>query len=222
MNLKTLWQSIFQKKQPNTPPFKLEDGHVVSKSFYKDGVQYYQLHDLFNTFTQRGMDALSVYEQWNMRCDRDFLILHTKAVDDILRDPKKINVIDISELNSKLKERLEWAIPTEEIIWKFMSVAYFDANESPYKYDNKYCDEKIKRWKLNNSIEDFFLSVPLKDLIPCPEYSKTDLEVLLTMVEKIDQKHLGLIIGKLSSNPQNNDLLTKFMSARNMELTHLN
>ncbi len=75
---KALWQRIF--KRPDSPPFKLEEGHVVVKAFIKDNIQYYQLHDLFNTFTQRGMDALSVYESWNMRCNRKFLIDHTMSL----------------------------------------------------------------------------------------------------------------------------------------------
>jgi hypothetical protein len=212
MILKKLYSRIV--KRNDTIPFKIDEGHSITKAFIADGVQYYQMHDVFNTFCARAMDALSIYEEWQMRCSRDFLKLHTKAIDDILRDPKKINIIDIAELNTKLKERLDWALPTEDIIWRFMAVAYFDESESPYKYDNKYGEEKIKRWKEGRTIEDFFLFVPIRDLIPLPDFSKADLSLLLTMIEKLDAKHLEFLTSKLSLNQQSSDLLTRYRSAK--------
>lgn len=220
MNLKELYRRIARRN--DTIPFKVEEGHVVTKAFVADGIQYYQMHDVFNTFCSRAMDALSIYEEWQMRCSREFLKLHTKAIDDILRDPKKINIIDIAELNTKLKERLEWALPTEDIIWRFMAVAYFDEKESPYKYDNKYGEEKIKRWKKGRMIDDFFLSVPIRDLIPLPDFSKTDLNLLLTMIEQLDLKHLEFLTSKLSLDQQSRDSLTRYRSGRNTASTPKN
>lgn len=205
---KAVWKNIFKPKVINSHPFKVEEGVVIKEAFIKDGIKHYQVFDIFNSFTMRAMDALSIYEQWQMRCSREFLIDHTKAIDAILRDAKKIDIIKIAELNTILKERLEWALPTEEIIWEFMAVAYFDESESPYKYDNKYGKEKIARWKKNNTIADFFLSVPFRDLIACPDFSKQDLETLLPMIQKIDAKHLQKVTSILSSNRQNNGSLT--------------
>lgn len=195
------WKDLFRKKQP----FKVEEGHIISPAF-NDGTQYYQINDVFNTFTMRAMDALSHYEKWQMRCSREFLIDHTKAIDQIIRNPKQIDVIKIAELNNILKERLEFALPTEELIWNLMAVAYFDKNESPYKYDDKYGQEKIARWKKKHNIIDFFLLVKprLRDMIPCPDFSRKDLETLLPMIEKIDMKHFQKVTSILLSKAPSN------------------
>lgn len=218
MNLKQRWRNIFQKKQP----FKIEEGHVITPAFISGGVQYYQLHDIFNSFCARAMDALALYENWQMRCTITFLQAHTTAIDAILRDPKKINIMDIGDLNSKLKERLQWAIPTEELIYKFAAVAYFDESESPYKYDNSYGEQKIKRWKKENEIDGFFLARHIRDLIPSPDLSEADFKTLSTIVQKIDKKHFELISGHLSSSPQSKDLLIKLSSERSLTSTPLN
>src|SRR6185436_20757201 len=98
------------------------------------GIQYWMLKDTFNTFCLRALDALSVYEEWNMRCRKDDLIAFTTAIDNILSDPKKIRVGEIFTINDALKKRAEWIFPSSDIIWKFAAIAFFDENESPYKY----------------------------------------------------------------------------------------
>lgn len=205
--MQEIWKRVYRNIFPLKKPFKnVEEGHVIIPAFKIDTIQYYQIHDVFNTFTMRAMDALSHYEKWQMRCSREFLIDHTKAVDAILRDPKKIDIIKIAELNSVLKERLEFALPTEQLIWNFLAVAFFDENESPYKYDDKYGQDKIARWKSKTNITDFFLQVKLhlNNIIPCPDFSKSDLEMLLPMIEKIDTKHLQKVISILSFKAQSN------------------
>ena len=53
------------KKKPKV--WELEQGHVVVPAFIDRGVQYYEIKDLFNTFSSRGLEALQVYEEWEMR-----------------------------------------------------------------------------------------------------------------------------------------------------------
>jgi hypothetical protein len=89
-----------------------------------------------------------------------------------------------------LKERRQFIIPTSEIIYKFASVAFFDKNESPYSYDPDYNKEKIKRWKEAGDISDFFIVTQLKDMLPLPELSSQDLEICLTMIDKIAEHQL--------------------------------
>jgi len=206
------FKNIFRKKEP----FTVEEGHVIIPAFVSGGIQYYQLKDIFNTFVARAMDAFSLYEQWDQRCTRTFLLGHTKAIDAIIREPKKIDIIDIAELNNKLKERLEWAIPSEELIYKFAAVAYFDRNESPYRYDEKYGEEKIARWKKDNNIDAFFLKMPIKDSIPSIDMSSTDLKNYLNTLNKMSRNQYEKVISILSSSPQNKDLLIKLQSEKNL------
>ena len=186
-------------------PPKIDSGHVVVEAFRSGGEPYFKLFDMFNTFTRRGMDALSVYQQWEQRCSRSFLIEHSKAVDAVLRS-KTVNMVDLIKLNDILIERLKFALPTEEIIWQFAAVAYFDKNESPYVYDDNYAKQKIKKWKANNDIADFFLLMPIRDLIPLPDYSKEDLQTFFRVEKQVTVRQLQTIQEIFSRFPQRKGL----------------
>lgn len=190
---------LFKKKEKD---WKLEDGHRVDKAFVSGGVQYYYIKDVFNTFSHRALSALDVYERWNMKCNREYLKLFTTTIDKLLSDPKTINVGEIYLANKNLKERLEWALPTEDVIWEFASVAYFDDSESPYKYDPDYAKVKIARWKQENDIAAFFFSMPIKDLIPSPDISQEDLTTYFQIVGTLDVNHLKQLTSALSSKQQ--------------------
>lgn len=195
--------NILKKKEQPVKDWKLEDGHRVEKAFVSGGVQYYYIKDVFNTFSHRALSALDVYERWNMKCDKAYLDLFTATIDKLLSDPQKINVGEIYIANKNLKERLQWALPTESIIWEFASVAFFDDTESPYVYDPDYAKTKIERWKVDHSIESFFFAMPIRDLIPLPDISKDDLKSFYQILSKLDSSHLAHLSSVLSSKQQN-------------------
>jgi hypothetical protein len=62
-----------EKNQPKPWPHPVEEGHVIVPAFESGGVQYYQLHDLFNSFAGRALDAEDVYNRWSRRCSDEFL-----------------------------------------------------------------------------------------------------------------------------------------------------
>lgn len=187
---------LFKKKEKD---WKLEDGHRVDKAFVSGGVQYYYVKDTFDTFAGRALDALDVYEKWNMRCSREYLELMYAANKAIYSNPKTIDITEAIIINNHLGERLGWALPTEEIIWHFAAVAFFDETESPYKYNHAYGREKIDRWKKNNDIADFFFSTPIKELVPCPDFSKEDLSSYLKTIEEISKRHTKHLQSVVSS-----------------------
>ena len=165
--------------------WQIEEGHVIEPAFISGGVQYYRLKDYFNTFSLRGLMALQVYEEWNMRMTREQLTEFINKFDKIMSNPKAINIGEMARLVGGLKERVEFVMPTTEIVYKFASVAFFDRNESPYSYDPEYCKAKIKRWKEAGDISDFFIVTRLRDMIPLPELSEEDLRVCLTVVDQV-------------------------------------
>lgn len=183
------------EQKPKT--WKTEEGHVIEPAFISGGVQYYMMKDMFNTYCGRGLEALDVYEQWNMRCSRQHLIDFINGVDAILSKPT-IRIQDIVVLTRSLAERLNYALPTKEIIYKFAAVAFFDEKESPYHYDEEYGKEKIERWKKEMDIEAFFLTVPIKVMIPLPDISAQDLEPYLKVVEMLDEKESQFLQGLTS------------------------
>ena len=168
----------------------IAEGHVIVKSFVSGGVQYYMMQDVFNTFCQRALDALFVYEKWNMRCDRKYLEQFVAALDRVLNNKEALRLQDVFALKMQLEDRLNFALPTTEVIYEFASVIFFDENESPYKYDEVYCKEKIKRWKEDMDVPTFFSTIPIRELIPLPVMSDKDLATYLKVLDLVDKKHL--------------------------------
>jgi hypothetical protein len=194
--MKRLLHKVFTKlaeateQRPKT--WTLEEGHVIVPAFISGGVQYYMMKDTFNSYCGRALEALDVYEQWNMRCTRQHLIDFINGVDTILSKPT-IKLQDLSVLVRSLSERMNFALPTKEIIYNFAAVCFFDENESPYHYDADYGRAKIERWKKDMDIEAFFLTVPIKTMIPLPDLSAIDLKPYLQMVDMITEKETEIL-----------------------------
>lgn len=168
------------------PKFEVQERHAIEKAMVIDGVQYYKFTDINNMMTGRAFVALDYYNELSMRCTRDYLVEHCEAMEKILSG-QQINVINIAQLHTQLKERLEMILQPD-IIYKIASVVYFDANEQPYTYDFKYNMKKIESWKRIGA--DFFLQIPLNNLIPSLDLSEVDLRSYMTVAEKVNQKHL--------------------------------
>jgi hypothetical protein len=182
--LTSLWHKLLTKFG-HKPIWQIEEGHVIEPAFISGGVQYYRLKDYFNTFSLRGLMALQVYEEFNMRMTKEVLTEYIEKVDKILSNPKQINVGELAMLNHRIKERVNMVMPTTDIIYKFASVAYFDKNESPYSYDPEYNAGKIKKWKEATDIDSFFIVMQLRDILPLPQLSKEDLAVCLQIVDSV-------------------------------------
>lgn len=187
--IKSLWLRVVSKFR-SKPIWQLEEGHVIEPAFISNGVQYYRLKDYFNTFSSRGLTALQVYEEWNMRLTKEHLKMFIDRFDEIVNDPKQIKVSELWKIVGMLKERLDFVVPTTDLIYKFASVAYFDKNESPYSYDPEYAKEKIARWKEAGDVNDFFIVMQLKDILPLPTLSEQDLAICLSVVDKVAGHHL--------------------------------
>lgn len=195
---KTQWLRL--KSKFGKPIFNLHTNHHVELAFICDGTEYFHFTDTFNIPCERGLDALAIYEEMNMRCTRDFLLAHTEAVDAVFKVKGGINLSDLIQLNSNLKERLQF-IHHPDIIYKLASIMYFDKSENPYRYDNKYAQEKIKKWK-KQKMMDFFLSIPIGNLIPSLKQSEEDFNLISQVVMKMEGVHLQKIISILSSQGQ--------------------
>ena len=188
ITISTLWLKL-RTKLFGGSHWQLDEGHVIEPAFISGGVQYYRLKDYFNTFSLRGLMALQVYEEWNMRMTREQLLEFINKFEKIINNPKQINMGEIARMVGNMKERLELVMPTSEIVYKFASVAFFDKNESPYAYDPEYCKAKIKRWKEAADISDFFIVTRLRDMIPLPELSEQDLHLCLSIVDQLAEVH---------------------------------
>lgn len=178
------------KKKKKTPVFK-DTKYVIKPAFELGGVQYYQFDDIFNLPYERGLKAITFYEESRMKCTLEYLILHTEAVDKVLTSTK-VNIYDLKKFNDQLAERLKFIVDVD-ILYKLASVVFFDENENPSTYEYKYNADKIKFWKENKSAADFFLQMPIQELVPylkdlepiSPEYTK--------VMDQINRQHLDIL-----------------------------
>lgn len=176
-------------------PFRsylLENKYKVEPAFELGGVRYFQFANQQEAPTGRQLAALAIYQEMEMRMDRDYIELHVKAMEQLLSDPKKINIGLIAQLNYNMKDRLGLMV-TGEYVYKLASVSFFDETESPYNYDGVYNKGKIEKWKQDGGTLDFFLQTPLRTLVPFLTAQEGVSSVFSQVAEQVAQIHENLL-----------------------------
>lgn len=181
----------------------IKSEHPTDYLFTLDGLRHYRYKDISKTNCQRMFAANDYYNELSMRCSREYLLEHAKAMDVILSD-KSIDIQKISQLNLQLKERLDM-IHESDMIYKIASVIIFDTNENPYDYDFKYGQEKIKRFKKKAQSDPMFLIRLFKITVGSPDMSDKDLLMYMEVGSKINQEHLEVISTIMSRNIKTTD-----------------
>lgn len=189
-----IWKATFGTRFRS---YLLENKYRIDPAFSLGGIDYYQFTNQEEVPTGRQFAALMVYNEMDMRCDREYLELHTRAMDKLLNDPKKISIGYIAQINSNLKDRLNLMV-VPDFIYKLASVVFFDATESPYKYDLDYNTAKIKKWKEAPGVLDFFLQTPLKDLVPFLKAQAGVSSTFSILAEQVAETHHRLLTDILS------------------------
>lgn len=169
----------------------------VVEAFKLNGKKYFMYEDSTKAPTGRQLAALAIYEEFNMRMDKDYALAHVRAMEVLLNsNPIKLTVI--AQINQNMKERLGLAILPEHV-YKLASVIFFDESESPYSYDYGYNNKKIEEWKANGGTLAFFLKTPLKDLIPSLQLPEESAATYFQVSEMIANLHLTDLQEVLSS-----------------------
>lgn len=194
--LAEVWRVQWDKKRKQKEKYRIE------YAFTSGGTKYYRFADITNLPYERGLMAMHVYSEVDMRCSRNFLIHYSDAIDKLLHS-NKIDIFKINQLNEILKQRLSMTTDTE-LLYKLASVCFFDKTENPAVYEPEYADKKIAKWKKDNKANDFFLQKPLLELMPFLRNVDTDLDTYSAICQEIDKIHsecLRLISsGKESTN----------------------
>ncbi len=176
-----------------------EAKHRIIYSFSIGDRHYFRFDDPLNTPYDRALKCLVYYKELDMNIDRAFLKAHTQAIDNMLRKSQFgiDDLLTIRTLNEQMKQRLE--LPKEpDLMYKLASVVFFDQTENPTVYEFKYGENKIKAWKKTTSLEDFFLSKPLLELIPYLQSAGENLKTFSQMTEKVTQQQLDSLLPLLS------------------------
>lgn len=181
-------------------PYLLENKYRIVEAFDHDGVKYLMFDNALEVPTGRMLAALAIYTEMDMKCDKEYLELHTRAMDKLLNpSDRKLNISVIAQLNINLRERLD-LMPMPDFIYKLASVIFFDESESKYSYDFKYNEKKIMRWKKDPAILDFFLTRLSSELIPSLRSAGPNLSTYMGVAEMIDKTHREKLTKVLSPN----------------------
>jgi len=194
MNLKTEFLKL-KTKVTKKPVWQGNSDYAIVPAFISGGVQYYEIPGVFNIPYQRGLAAGSIYEEVNMRVTKEYLQGHIAAVLEILSNPQKINILELSKLYDELDKRINW-IASPETIYKLASVVYFDENESPEEYNFKYANEKILRWK-KEGVEAFFLREPIRKFLPHSDLQEKDIPSYIQTAMKVEAKQSESLLHRL-------------------------
>jgi len=181
-------------------PFKslrLQDKQKLVKAFVYQGKTYWMFEDIATIPSIRGLQALDFYDEFNMRCTKEYLTYWTDAAEKILTDNKKIKLVDLGILVKHLQERLKM-IPVSDHIYKIASVAFFDESENPYHYDREYNRKKIEIWKQDPEVLSFFLQTPLSNLIPYLDSQGASLHTYSGIVKELNTIHFREVLKHLS------------------------
>lgn len=162
----------------------------IEYAFTVNGTDYYRFCDTFSMPPVRALKSVTFFEEARMRCDAEYLKQHTEAVQALLT-AQVIDVFKIKTLNDQMADRISWKMPTLNMLYRVASVMYFDKTEHPANYDFEYNQKKIDMWKKHGKPGvDFFLQMPLVDLMPFLTEPEGNLRMYSAIVEELDQIHL--------------------------------
>ncbi|MCM1034947.1 MAG: hypothetical protein NC229_08535 [Bacteroides sp.] len=176
-----VWRIEIDKRRKQKEKYRIE------YAFTCGGVKYYRFADITNLPYERGLMALNVYNEVEMRCSRDFLLHYSDAIDKVLHQ-QTIDVFKIQQLNEILKQRLTMSTDTD-LLYKLASVCFFDKTENPSVYEPDYAERKIAKWRKDKGVRDFFMQKPLLELMPFLQSVDTDLDIYSQMCQELNKIH---------------------------------
>lgn len=179
-------------------PFLLHNKYRIVPAFKCGGKEYFMFEDQNHVPTGRQLAAVMVYNEMQMKVDRDYLLMHVKAMKKVLSNPRAIDITTIMKLNLHMEERLDLMV-LPDFVYKLASVVFFDKEEPIFDYDLAYNEKKIAAWKLEKDMLDFFLQTPVRELIPLWDEQPADMKTYLNLasqIAKIHQLHLTDILSE--------------------------
>ncbi len=190
--LAEVWRVERDKRRAQKEKYRIE------YAFTCGGTKYYRFADIANLPYERGLLALNVYNEFDMRCDRDFLIQYADTIDKLLHE-QRIDIFKIKQLNSILKQRLMLMTDTD-LLYKLASVVFFDKTENPYVYEPAYAEKKIAKWRKDKGVHDFFMQTPMLELMPSLANVNTDLDTYSAALQEIKEIHSQAL--RLANSPK--------------------
>lgn len=204
--------NIFKSKDPK----KLwkDSTTLIVPACELGGVQYYQPKSVMELPIGRASYFNLYFEEFRMRCDRELVEAHCKAINNVCSRMEAFFTLDngskipfdkifkelqhIKNLNGQLEERLTYIIDPDHVL-KIASVLLWDANEHPTKYDVAYNQEKIAMWK-KKMYHLEILALPIMQLIPSIEDVSGSFQMFSEAMQEINKYNWAEVSKQLSEN----------------------
>ena len=203
--MKKIFKNLFTKRNEAWDGATVDLG-IEPRFVDSSDMQIYSMREIANTYCERGLQCMSVWEEWNMRCTKEYLQLWLINFDKAVDNGQAVKLTEIINLRNDIKQRIEFIVPTSDIIWRLASYMFFDKTENPYVCDEAYSKEKIKRWRGDGKADAFFFN-QLKNWMPLPDISTEDLASCLAVVNMIGREKLTEMLSGVSSEELSKGLL---------------
>ncbi len=194
--LAEVWRIEWDKRRKQKEKYRIE------YAFTCGGTKYYRFADITNLPYERGLQAMYIYNQVEMRCSRAFLLRVTEAIEKTLSGTE-INITKIYEINKMLQQRLQMPCDVE-LLYKLASVAFFDKTENPAVYEEAYAEKKMAKWRKDKGVADFFSQKPLTELMPFLQNVGVGLDIYSKLNTELNKTHSELLRTLTSIKEQTN------------------
>ena len=185
---------LFNRK----PKWNKEHRHIIVPAFKWKGVQYYQLDDYMNIPCKRALEAIRIYEEFNNRASRSFMLAKCDEIDSALNSGL---LTEAARINRDIKDRLNM-VYSPDLVINLASIIYFDDNEDPLTYEVDYNKRKVSAWR-EGGLDPFFSQLPLSELMPSLDFSKIDSQMLTSLNRDLSELTIAqideILLGKCST-----------------------
>lgn len=177
---------------PERQPEKFNIYHVdiadsIEEAFECGLIKYYRFKSEFRLPTGRYKYHYKYLQQNAIKTDPETLKADVKEARSWLSgERKKIDIGNAMQALYKIETRA--SLPFDpELARKLASVSYFTDDEDLSTFDEEHGNKKIQHWKDNN-FNDFFLMMPVVELLNLKGISITSLEEYLKEAQAILQE----------------------------------
>lgn len=167
------------KKSPK-PEFNISHpdvAHLIEVAFKVKGKKYYRFKEEKLIPAGRYKYIYAYLKEVDLRMNIETLRSYVKDFKELLNGSGAKKIIQIGEmwkLVLNLESRIDLAFEPDTVE-RLGAVIFFDDSEDLSTYDRKHGAQKIEFWRKNN-VMDFFLTMPMQELLGLKDISITSLE----------------------------------------------
>jgi hypothetical protein len=178
-------------KPPPLPSYNLSHDdvkHKIEEAFQAGGRTFYRFIDDHQIPVGRYKYIYAALKEVDLRMTLETLQKYVTEIKKILNGGEKKNAVSMESLwrlTLNMESRIKLAFEPASVE-RLAAVLFFDETEDLRTYDRKHGEDKVQFWRDNNVL-DFFLTMPIIDLLGLRGISQTSLEEYIRTSNEILQ-----------------------------------